>query len=357
MDTIQLELFQSPGEHESWIFEQAKQAKKVVQDLYNKLDLNFPNAKNVIEKSCATLQLEITIDLVSDSDVNREPSSPRAFIWQFIPAFKLKKGDEEIQISANYQYMNESKVIKAWFNTLYTAKNFSQSEFLTIASQYFTLELLSTTLSDDKFINEIETKIGRRDLIIYFDYKLFPPNIIKPVDFMKDDIIKKVNNFYKKLLQLQKNNWYYIGIYEYFLDQNIFLTELDNNKKVMERRKSGSSKKMEHKTFNEIFQNDFLFLNNIAFINKEHNTHGWDSNYIISPEFFGDDFNKIDKGKLYNQTDNGEKREIYLYIKKRPDSNFFRADILIPNEKLTSEKFKALIAITHEIKNEHKEDR
>jgi len=351
MDSKQLELFQPLGEHESSIFEQAKLAKGIIQRLYNKLDLHLPQDKGFPFSSYAILKLEILLDLVGDTNNLGEPSSPRVFIWQFTPSFILMVKGEEIALNNKFASLAEPKVIKKWINTLYTTRTFSQTEFHAIASQYFSLELLFNALSNNDFVNFVESKLNGKNLIIYFENKLFPSSSLGIGAFMESDMLKKVNNYYNRLCMLQKQNWYFIGCYEFFTDKYSLLTDLDKNTKVKRIRQESSSAGIEYKPLNEIFQNDFLFLNNYAFIEKKHNTHGWNENYIVSPEILDIEFNIIDEKKLFkaNGDESIPKRQLYIYFKKLKDSNFIRTDILIPNTNLRSEKIKEIISIIQEL--------
>jgi hypothetical protein len=354
MNSQQLDLFQPLGEHESSIFEQAKLAKSVIQKQYNSLHIPIQNTRELLSEKYAILCLDIQLELVGDSDTNRELNSPRVFIWQFTPSFKLLVKNEAVLIDNITPSLLEPKIVKKWINTLYTSSTFSQAEFHSIASQYFALEVLSNALSDNDFIDKIESKQCDRSLIIYFEHKLLPSKTFGVNSFMESDMLRKVNNYYKRLVSLQKKNWSLVSSYESFNDKNTLLTDLDNSIIINEKRKEARTKVSEYKSLNEIFQNDFLFLNNSTFFEKKLNTHGWDEDFVLSPEILNIDFSDIDNNKLIISSRKGdfEKKEFYFYSKKKKDSSFIRTDILIPSSYFESSKLKEIISLAHDLRNE-----
>lgn len=341
METRQLDLFQDLAENESTIFKQAKICKKMVQDKYESCDLEVPEINGLFYKY-AVLDIDISIDLVSDLKTIEEPSTPKVFIWQFTTAFKLilSKDDVEV-IKTKY---TDPKVIKPWYNAIYTAKNFSQSDFHSVASQNFCLQLIVKALSDNELINIIESKIGSKKLVILFNSALYPSKRTNFDDFLERDMTKTLDNLFTKLKSIQKDNWCYVGYFEDFLKKHDLLIDLDDNEFLKSEKDLLLINEGKKYSLQEIFNNDYLFLNNSGFITQKYNTHGWNKNSILPPCIFSNDFTKIDNNNL-NAIILDKKREIYAYIKKELDFRFFRIDMLLPKRKFEDNIIKDIVTI------------
>lgn len=353
MKNNQLELFQLAGERESTIFERAKKSKEVVQDLYK--DLNVLNnevhkTQEIINEKYGILRIKVDVDQISDKNALEEPSTPKMFIWQFSPSIILTIEDEDDYIlRKGDEYNNQigTRIIPKWINTLFTSNSFTRSEFLTITQQYYTLELINNILNDTNLISSMQNKLNGKDLLIYFESKLFPYNGHKYEGLYERDLINKIKNFYNKINTEQVENYYYIGCRKDFVIENDLLLDLDLNKTIKEKREM-LYQQPDFDSLVDIFQNDYLFLNNAEFFQQKTNTHNWESNCILSPNVLDGNFIHINEDNLIS---NLEYRKVYCYTKKAGEA-FFRNDILFPKKKYSINKFREIISIAQFLSND-----
>lgn len=355
MNVHQLELFQNANEYERQIFLNAKKLKLIVQKLYGSLDNFFNNNSDEFLKDFCILKIGVTIDQISDNEM-KEPSSPKMFIWKFLPSITFRNGDGNEQILKEGESLNNEicpKIIPKWANELFTSKTFSHGDFLQITIQYFTLEMALKVLESKDIMSEILGKIDKKKLIICFDSKLFPNTSLKAESVEEFDIVNRIGNLFTKLKNIQKENWYYLGQYDDFTKENNFLLELDNNEVFIgEKAKEESLKGTE--TLAKIYNNDFLFLNNAEFFHqKKSNTDSWDNNYILPPSILDRTFSKIDESSTYKKSNQADsKRNLFYYRKKGAGECFFRSDILLPNNDVNSNQLLEIILVTEKLKED-----
>src|ERR1700722_12388848 len=126
MDYSQLELFQIPNEYENNIFERAKKLKAIVQAAYTRFDLNLEGDQTT--EDYAILRVNVKIQHIREAEPYTESSSPKMFIWQFIPLITLEvNGDTTVIVSNKDSLMDtSSKIIPKWINTFFTTNSFSK---------------------------------------------------------------------------------------------------------------------------------------------------------------------------------------------------------------------------------------
>jgi hypothetical protein len=343
----QLELFQVPSPHEINIFHEAKILKKVAQDVYN----NFTIASPHIKDSYAILNVNIKIEKINDNSSVVEPSSPKLFIWQFIPEVILDLGSTSKNLNEDGRFTTilTPKIIPKWILLLLTKENFSRIDFHKFTRQYFTLEIINKIFLDKTITEFLESVIEEKSLVIFSRCKLFPQKNKTFSGLLEMDMMNKIKNYLKILKKLQKSNWYFIGCYDDFIYENDLLNDLDSNEFIKNKIKEKIQASEPH-TYSDLFQNDYLFLNNSEFytLKKDHNTDGWDTFYIMSPQFLDNKLTKIDDNKLYKNSGDDERRAIYCYTKKIA-GKFFRNDILFPNNKLEIQNAEQILSLAYEL--------
>jgi hypothetical protein len=349
----QLGLFQPLGSYETTIFNQAKKSKEIVQNLYK----NFNFVSELPDEILGILNIKVDIDQIRDVDSPTEPSTPKMFIWQFIPTVTLENKEDvlfKFNDELSFQDLLEPKIIPKWINTLFTTKSFTKGDFLMFTKQYFTLELMLKLLSPESiYIKKINEQIEKHridKLLIFLDCKLFSDKINdEPEALIERDILYKINNFNSKIKNIQRNNWYIIGVYDDFTSKNDLLLDLHTDSKIIQNRKKELNGSVELYSFVETFHNDYLFLNNAEFFNQKCNSFDWNS-YIVSPTLLLKDFSSFDEKKLIKN--NYNEREIYVYMKKEEHGSFFRSDILFPNKQMTRSNLMQVITVAKDFKHD-----
>lgn len=353
MKPEQLNLFQDPSDHEKNIFEQAKIFKKIIQDLFSKSQILLPESKNEIINEFGLLNFKVIVDLVSDSDPSREPSTPRVFIWKYTPEISLQiNGITEFLLEKGKNYDNNigPKVIKSFMYEYYTEKTFSKIEFQNIAEQYYSLETLMYLISSPKFLEELNEKLGSKPLIIRFENKLFPRKNEIVESFIEKDIINKIKNYYSRIRSLQKENWFLIGSYSDFTDSESLLCDLDRNLSITRMIKESplSPNEQVNNIFKKLFQNDYLFLNNKEVFSDNYNTDTWYSKCILSPSIMKEKITSIDESKIKAMC-SGIERIFYCYLKKDSSGRFNRNEILLPKNEIDSNKVRKILTMALEM--------
>ena len=166
-------------------------------------------------------------------------------------------------------------------------------------------------------------------------------------------MLNKISNFYSSIRNLQKGkNWYFIACHDNFTDESSLLEQIDNNKIIKDKIKKALKK--DYHPLTDLFQNDYLFLNNSEFIQEKYNTNGWDTDCIISPDILTVDFMEIDDKELSkkslntNEKDKNEHRKMSCYTKKTP-GKFLRNEILFPNTNIENKTLKEIITIAQKL--------
>ncbi|MES2109107.1 MAG: hypothetical protein V4577_10185 [Bacteroidota bacterium] len=354
MDYSQLELFQIPNEYENDIFEKAKQLKTIAQEAYDRIE--FQNSNLSLLKNYAVLKVTVDIDQIRENEPMVEPNMPKMFIWHFTPSISIEIDGVPQSILNKGDKLNNimPKIIPKWINNFFTRISFSYNDFKKYTGQYYTLELLNLILLNEEIFEKVENIIGDRELIIYFDSKLFINKNLESSSLLPSDLINRIRNFYFKLKTNQKSNWYFIANYEDFTSENDLLTELDENEYISAKKDEVLGKSVISETFTWTYQNDYLFLNNSENHYDKHNTSNWNKNYIVSPRFLNKEFLNFETNILSNKV-KGQKenrnREFYCYSKKGTEERFIRNDILLPDINLSNEKLQEIVVISQMLKN------
>ncbi len=344
----QYDLFHPITEEEQGIFELAKQYKDIVKNHFNRVSLLQTDISQ-IKNNYGVLKYKFDVNLVSDKESAREPSSPRVFLWQFIPSitFEIDGQTEELLKPGNpFDSFLKPMVIPKWINSLFSEKSFSKADFQEIVSQYYALETISTTLANKDFTKYIQHKLNEKPLIIHFDGQIFPISKSNLSTIYDDSLLNKIKNYFAKIKNNLKPNWYIISTYVNFTEKHELLTALGDNKDIQDQIKPLS---INRPSFLDLFHNDYLFLNNNWYQIK-HNTHGWECDCILSPSLLTSDFSAIDPNSLYKSNVENEMpskdRTMYFYTKKE-DTPFLRHDMLLSDVDITATRLVELLSIVH----------
>jgi hypothetical protein len=227
--------------------------------------------------------------------------------------------------------------IPKWINELYISNNISQKYFFELSKQYLLLETAINILNSNEFISVLEKKIAslasNTTLIISFkNSKLFYKEDVNNESLYIMDLENKIKNFNTEIKDLiNEKKWFFHGYYIDFINEFDLLKELDEKQKL---------------NLKELFQNDYLFLNNCEFFTEEYNTLGWESNFIVSPYLC--DFSK---GKIDNS--NFKTQMLYFYIKKEDGAIFYRNELLFSNKNIEIGDILKLINISFDIQEDY----
>lgn len=326
------DLFQKQTDYSNKILENAKKIKQDIQELYK--DINFP--KEDFDSDVWVFDFDVTLNQVSEQP---EPDTLKLFTRQYTPTVKLYRNTSFV---CTISFVEEVKYIHKHINELFVGESVSQEYFFDVAQQYFLLNFVYSQLNNGLFTDTFILKVkGCCD-----DYEQTNTNIIcvncklrgrKMPDKISPNLhstISHINTLWRILAS--KSTFSIIGNYKNYLNEDELIRQLN-----------GNGSKFISGTISNYFQNDFLLLNNMEFMNNEEPyTSEW-ADRIFAPSLLAEK-----KGKYYLKDIDDIKQnkdKIFLYQKIKEDGMFYKTEIYIPENDFTQGNFNKIISLSMEL--------
>lgn len=324
------DLFQEQNDYTNKILEEAEILKKSIQEFYSVIEFE----KTEIKDSWL-LDFDVNINQVAEQI---EPGNIKLFTRQYTPIMRVYQNSE---LKANIEFeKSETKIINKYINELFVGDSVSQEDFFDIAKQYFLLDFTYRQLKDensDIFVQRIQKQFNEYNhsekTIVSVNCKLRGRNNSNTSNPNLFSAICHINKLWDNLSSQSK--FIIIGNYRNYSRENELITQL-NNKELG----------LFTKTISNYFQNDFLLLNNMEFMDENPYTLKWNE-FIFSPLL-------LDKkeGKYYLKNyDSIHKinNEIFFFQKIIPDGIFYKTEIYIPQKSVNQVNFIQIILLSQEL--------
>jgi hypothetical protein len=326
------DLFQKQTDYSNKILENAKKIKQNIQELFRDVDFSM----NDINTSMWIFDFDVILTQVSEQP---EPNSLKLFTRQYTPVVKVYKNNSFVNTII---FNDETKYIHKHINELFVGESVSQEYFFDVAHQYFLLDFLYKQLQDGNFTNFFISKVKEfctdyeeiNNNIICVNCKLRGRKMPDKINPNLHSVISHINSLWKILTS--KSKYSIIGNYKNYLNENELIRLLNDSKS-----------RFISETISDYFQNDFLLLNNMEFMNNEKPyTKDWD-NRIITPLLI-----EKKNEKKYLKDINGIKQNkdnIFLFQKIKPDGIFYKTEIYIPENDMSQDNFNKIVSLSMDL--------
>jgi len=342
------ELFQEQNDYSKTVLEKAKQIKESIQEVYKNVVFNESSNNH---EDVWVLDFDAVITQVSE-----QPSrdSLKLFTRQYTPIVRIykngslvgklnyevafKETDKETGVEIKKSKNPEVKYIHKYINELFIGDNISQEYFFDVAQQYFLLDFVYKQIKNEESVNKFVQKIKKlsdnyereQQTIICVNCKLRGRNMPDNINPNLYSAISHINTLWDNLSKQQ--NYIIIGNYINYLTENELIKQLNNNESPLVSE-----------TISDYFQNDFLLLNNMEFMNEKPYTNKWD-NRIFAPLLLE---KQTDKYCLKNiDYIKGVNNQIFLFQKTKPDEKFYKTEIYVPHSLFTHDIFTKSISLS-----------
>lgn len=333
------DLFQEQNDYSNKILEEAKILKKGIQEFYSVIEF-----KKTEIKDSWLFDFDVNINQVAEQI---EPGSIKLFTRQYTPIMRVYQNSE---YKGNIEFdKSETKIINKYINELFVGESVSQEEFFDIAKQYFLLDFTYRQLNDensDIFVQRVKTQFSEynksESTIISVNCKLRGRYNLKTANPNLHSAICHINRLWDNLSSQSK--FIIIGNYRNYSRENELISQLNNQNLGIFTE-----------TISNYFQNDFLLLNNMEFMDENPYTWEWNE-FIFSPLLL-----EKKEGKYYLKKDVSTheiNKEIFLFQKIIPDGIFYKTEIYIPKKDVNQVDFIQIILLSQELlKLKHREEK
>lgn len=323
------DLFQDQNDYSSKILADANKIKKEIQEYYKILYIGGGSNSDYW-----LFDFDVHIHQVAEQP---EPNSLKLFTRQYVPVVRVycnnePKGNLIIDTS-------ETKIINKYINELFVGDSVSQEYFFDIAKQYFLLDFVYKliVLDSANFVSKINKEFSEYNnsdnTVIHVNCKLRGRDISSRVNPNLYSAICHINKIWDNLYLESK--FVIVGSYRNYSRENELIMQLSEIK-----LDSGSN------SIANYFQNDFLLLNNMEFMDEDHYTREW-NDIILSPLLIEKKNDSL--GLKDSVTGLDLYKNIFLYQKIKEDSIFYKTEIVLPLNKRNNSALEQAILLSKEI--------
>ena len=326
------DLFQKQTEYSDKILEKAQKIKQNIQELYK--DFNFSTQN--IDSDFWVFDFDVILIQVSEQP---EPNALKLFTRKYTPVVRVYKDNSCV---ATITFNDETKYIHKHINELFVGESVSQEYFFDVAQQYFLLDFVYKQLKNENFRDDFVSKIKEscegykktNNNVICVNCKLRGRKMPDKINPNLHSVISHINSLWHMLSS--QLAFCIIGNYKNYLNEDELIKLLNDNKS-----------RLISETISDYFQNDFLLLNNMEFMNNEKPyTREW-NDCIFAPSLIEKKNNKYCLKTIDDIKQN--KDDIFLFQKIKPDGIFYKTEIYIPEENMTQNYFIKIVSLSTEL--------
>lgn len=323
------DLFQHQTEYSNKILESAKKIKQNIQEIYE----DFKNPKQDIDDDTWVFDFDVNLTQVSEQP---EPDALKLFTRQYTPVVKVYQKD---RFKCRIEFSDDTKYIHKHINELYVGESVSQEYFFDVAQQYFLLDFLYRQIKEEKLTDEFISKVKEncyeyepdKHAVICVNCKLRGRNMPDRINPNLHSVISHINTLWHNLFK--QTAFSIISNYKNYLNEDELIKQLNDKKS-----------KFIPEAISDYFQNDFLLLNNMEFMNNEK-PYTTDWNDCIFAPFL---IEKKEGKYCLKDIDSIKKqsKQIFLFQKIQRDGMFYKTEIYIPDKYMKLDYFDKIISLS-----------
>lgn len=322
-------LFQEQNQYSEKLLGDAKKIKQSIQEIYENVIL----LENQEDNDFWILDFDINLTQVSEKP---EPDALKLFTRQYTPIVNIYKNNAPQ--CEPIKFTDETKYIHKHINELFVGDSISQEYFFDIAQQYFLLDFVYRQIKNEKFTTSFVSKIKEfcndyeetKQTVICVNCKLRGRKMPDKINPNLHSAISHINTLWGNLAE--QSSFIIIGNYINYLNEDELIIQLNKNNLISIPGK-----------ISDFFQNDFLLLNNMEFMNEKPYTIKW-NNIIIPPSLLKKDGEKYHIKDIFEIIKTNE--QIFLFQKIKPDGKFYKTEIHIPNKDISQDYFNKIITMS-----------
>lgn len=318
------DLFQNQTDHSNRILDTAKRIKTAIQEYYKNNEESFADDLS----DFWVVDIDAQIDRAAEQN---QPNGLKLFTRQYTPIIRVYKSDDVMEnrssllpcqptyngmvLDGSPLKLNRSvKFIHKHTNAMFVGNSISQECFFDVAKQFFLLDFLYKHI---KYLSRLLTRFYKmnngKTIVIHVNCKLRGCNseVINERGTMTSGFRYAINYINTIWGNISKQaDFIIIGSYDGYLNENELIAQLND-----------VDPNIVTEIISDYFQNDFLLLNNMEFINDPPYTSDW-SDLIFPPKFT----NKLNP--------NESPLNLFFFQKYKPDGKFYKTELYLPKHLL-----------------------
>jgi hypothetical protein len=335
------DLFQKQNDYSEKLLENAKKVKKNIQDVYNNIDFT---PKEINQNDFWYFDFDVELKQVSEQP---EPGTLKLFTRQYTPVVRVYHNEIQGQ---RLEFDNkETKYIHKHINELFIGDSISQEYFFDMANQYFLLDFVYNQIKNEDSIIAFEQTVKKT----YNDYDKSKKSIICLNCKLQGRILPlKINPNIKSAIDHINTLWNNLSKQSKFILISNYLNYSNENELIILLNENN----IISEPVRDYFQNDFLLLNNMEFMNEKPYTMDW-NNLIFSPLLLDKKDDKYclkDIDSIHKMEDCNKK--IFFFQKIKDDGMFYKSEIFIPIEDMRKITFLNVISMSHDLLNKKQQE-